>query len=122
MSRLEESYLTYFNSTEKLVCIKITLRNFIRAVRFYFHQNVYRLCALRFWSHSSRVAHGNRKSFTGHDELFLPWRRKIAGNFPLARRIVPCIRVYVCVDVCMYTRGVWRTRVSTSRGSAKTKG
>lgn len=62
----------------------------------------------RFWLDLSHVVRGNRKSFTGYDELFLPWRRKIAGNFPLARRIAPCI----CVCMYVYTRGVWCTRVS----------
>jgi len=58
----------------------------------------------RFWSNLSHVVRGNRKSFTGYDELFLPWRRKIAGNFPLARRIAPCI--CVCMCVCVYARRV----------------
>jgi len=57
-----------------------------------------------------RTSHrGNRKSFTGHDELFLPWKRKTAGNFPPARRIalLVCVHVYVrvCISVC--TRGAY---------------
>lgn len=39
----------------------------------------------RFRLDSSHVVRGNRKSFTGHDELFLSRRRKIAGNFPMTR-------------------------------------
>lgn len=39
----------------------------------------------RFRLDSSCIVRGNRKSFTGHDELFLSRRRKIAGNFPATR-------------------------------------
>lgn len=45
----------------------------------------HRRYAFRFRLGSSRVVRGNRKSFTGHDELFLSRRRKIAGNFPATR-------------------------------------
>lgn len=53
----------------------------------------------RFRLVSSHVVRGNRKSFTGHDELFLPRRRKIAENFPTTRAR---LNVFLCLYVYIY--------------------
>jgi hypothetical protein len=89
-------------SAEKLVCIKITLRKFHRALRFYFHQNVY---TVRVPSDFGRTRRASLMEIVkvSRDTMNYSYRgdAKLRETF-LWRGKSFLVYVYMCVCECMY--------------------